>query len=104
MANTDPRAVRVANERFRVLADKLAQAYHFSRILQAQITAEGIDSLFASDKDVIEDGSATDGRSRLTNEDIKGLIGALDSFVGHFDGNPSERDLILRIAVNPTLI
>lgn len=101
MANTNPQAVRVANERFRPLADRIAQSYHFCKAFKDQIQAEGIDTLFATDKDVIEDGSAVDGRSPLANEDVKGLIAFLDQFGTFMDGDPTMRDLILRVAVNP---
>jgi hypothetical protein len=100
MPNTNPQAVRAANEMFRVLCDRLAQTYHYCRMLQAEIAAEGIDNLFADDKDVIVDGSAEDGRSPISNEDIKGLIAAVDNIVAFYDGTPTQRDLILRVSVN----
>ena len=101
MPNTNPQAIKLSNERFRVLADRLAQTYHFARALQAQIVAEGVDSLFAADKDPIDDGSAIDGRAPITNEDVKALIVAVDHTVDFFDKDTAQRDLILRVAVNP---
>lgn len=101
MPNTNPQAIKLANERFRRLDDKLAQTYHFCRLLQAQIKAEGIDTLFTNDKDPLVDGSAEDGRSPLTNEDIKRMIAIVDEVVAFFDSDPARRDLLLRGAVNP---
>lgn len=101
MANTNPQAIRVSNERFRSLADRLAQLYHYARAVQAQIKAEGIDSLFAANSDALADGSETDGRTPLTNDDIKQFIGYVDDVVKFFDENSERRDLLLRVAVNP---
>lgn len=101
MPNTNPQAVKLANERFRPLADRLTQSYHFCKALRDQIAAEGIESLFTKDDDVVEDGSDIDGRSRLTNADIKGMIASVDEFLAFMDANPSMRDLLLRVSVNP---
>lgn len=101
MANSNPQAVRIANERFRPFADRIAQAYHFAGVFKTQIEAEGIDSLFPADKEPINDGSALDGRSPLSNEDVKGLIAAVDAIRAFMDADPAMRDLLLRVAVNP---
>lgn len=100
--NQNPQAIRLANERFRVFADRAGQLYHFGRALQAQIVAERVESLFSGDaKSVLQDRSAEDGRTPLTNDDIKGLIGAVDAVVAFYDNDPALRDLLLRAAVNP---
>lgn len=101
MPNTNPQAIRFSNERARPLCDRLAQAYHFASELQKQIAAEGIEGLFSKDGDVIDDGAAVDGRSPLTNDDVKGVLNAIDTYVQFLDGNPVVRDLVLRVAVNP---
>lgn len=101
MPNTNAQAIRVANERFRPFADKMAQNYHFCKAFKDQIAAEGIDSLFAADKEVVDDGAAIDGRSPLTNEDLKLLITAVDAFLGFMDERSELRDTLLRTAVNP---
>jgi hypothetical protein len=102
MPNTNPQAVKIANERFRPYADRLAQAYHFCNAFKSQIAAEGIDTLFsADDKDLLSDGSLTDGRTPITNADVKGLINSLDQFIAFMDGDPVTRDLLLRVSPNP---
>lgn len=101
MANTNPQAVKVANERFRPFANRLAQSYHFCKAFKDQIAAEGIDTLFLKDGDLIEDGSATDGRSPLSNDDVKQLINSLDQFLAFMDGDTAMRDTLLRVAPNP---
>lgn len=103
MPNTNPQAVKFANERFRKLADKTAQHYLYCIVIREKIAAGGIDNLFPANKDPIVDGSAEDGRSPLTNEDIKAMISGMNQIIDFYEANPNLKDLMLRVAVNSDL-
>ena len=101
VANTNPQAIKAVNERFRTFADSAAQFMNRNRLVLDKINADGIDQLFVDDKEVVDDGSATDGRSRLSNEDIKRLLGAMQDCADFFAGRPDMVAVILRASVNP---
>ena len=84
------------------IADKSAQLLLLCRFLREKITADGIETLFPPDGEPIEDGSEIDGSPRITNEDVKGMIGGVDRIIDFFDGNPDLRTLLLRLSVNPS--
>lgn len=101
-ANINPQAVLVANDKIRVCADKLGQLYNFSKALQAEGLAESWLTLFPNTSDLIADGSAIDGRTPITNQDVRNLIGDVTSFLTFMDANSGViRDRVLKIAVNP---
>ena len=102
MADT-VRAVRIANERIRPAADRLAQTYFLYTNLLKLNAAEDWVALFSqfNDKDPLPDGSATDGRAPVTPERVKILLAAMQTFVDFID-NSGFRDAILMTAVNPT--
>lgn len=103
MADT-ARAVRVANERIRPAADRLAQTYFFCASLLKLAAAEDWVTLFNgfTAKDPLPDGSDQDGRYPITPESIKALIVDMQSFTDFMDANNGVlRDLVLKIAVNP---
>ena len=103
MPNTNPQAIMIANEKIRVLADKFGQLYNLAKMAQAEHQAEDWLSLFPNDAEVIEDGSLTDGRTRITNADVRtfmvtvvsGLITTLEASTN------TQRNNVLKIAVHP---
>lgn len=102
MPNHNPQAIAAVNQRLRVWADFAARLRNRTRLSLDKIQADGIDSLFSGDdKDTIEDGSAEDGRSRLTNEDIKRLLDAMQRVDQFFADNPELTQIVLRVSVNP---
>lgn len=101
MANTNPQAIKAVNERFRTFADSGAQFRNRTRIVLEKIEADGVESLFTDDKDQIDDGSQTDGRSRLTNEDIKRLLDAMRQCDQFFTDHSDVFNIILRASTNP---
>jgi hypothetical protein len=105
MANTNPQAIRISNEKIRVASDRFGQLYNRCKAYQAEATAEGWLSLFPADNEVIEDGSATDGRAPITNQDVRDFIGDLSAFVSFLEANANViRNRALKIAVNPERI
>ena len=102
MPNTNPQAVRIANEKVHRAADRFGQLYNFVKALQAEGTAESWLTLFPADAQVIADGSDEDGRAPITNTDVRTFITLIGTFITYMEQNTNaNRDLTLRIAVNP---
>lgn len=103
MPNTNPQAIKIANEKIRRLADLHAQLYNALKSAQIEYVAEGWGTLFPADTEVLVDGSATDGRTPITNNDVRGymltdavaLMNALEASAN------VGRDRVFKIAVNP---
>lgn len=105
MPNTNPQAIRIANEKMRPLADKFGQLYNLCKMLQAEAQAESWASLFPNDAEVIVDGSASDGRTVIANSDISAFISAVGTFITYMEQTSNaNRNLVLKIAVNPEKI
>jgi hypothetical protein len=102
MPNTNPQAIRVANEKLRVLADRFGQVYNACKMAQDEYTAENWAALFPNDAEVIADGSATDGRTPITNADVVAFMTAVGAFITWMEATSNaRRNNILKIAVNP---
>lgn len=105
MPNTNPQAVRVANEKLRRIADVAAGLYGILKIAQAEATAEAWMGMFPNDAEVVEDGSLTDGRTRMTNAEARALLTNMSSIVSFFEANSNAvRDNVMKWSVNPTQI
>ena len=102
MPNTNPQAVRIANEKIRPSADRFGRLYNWLKALQAEATAESWLTLFPADAEIIVDGAATDGRAMITNTDVRNFITLAGAYITFMEqaGN-ANRDLALKIAVNP---
>jgi hypothetical protein len=76
---TDVQVVRWANERTRTLANKLEAAYYALEAHVADYAAEGIAAkvVAAGATDIIADGSAVDGRQRITGTSLVNLAAGL---------------------------
>jgi hypothetical protein len=68
MPIVNPQVVRFSNEKVRTIADRFVSAYYALLDTQATYTANGIAALINAEgaSGTIEDGSAVDGRSRIT--------------------------------------
>lgn len=103
MPNTNPQAIKIANEKIRTTADLVAQLYNRIKSLQIEFVAEGWGGLFPNDAEVIVDGSSTDGRTPITNADCRlfmltdlvAILTALES------GANAGRDRVFKISPNP---
>ena len=102
MPNSNPQAVRVANDKIRPAADRFGKLYNFLKALQAEATAESWLTLFPVDVELVVDGSATDGRAPITDTDVRNFITLATAYITFMEqaGN-ANRDLALKIAVNP---
>jgi hypothetical protein len=97
---TNPEAVRFANERLRVAADKLAQAYAFAKLVAAEWNANNLGALFPLADNVV-DGSASDGRHPITGNDATLLMTRLNELVADYEANTNAKlNTILNVAVN----
>lgn len=102
MPNTNPQAIRVANEKLRPLADKFGQLFNLCKALQAEAIAEGWVAMFPADAQTVEDGAAADGRAVITNAEFGTLITIVSSFITTMETNSNaSRNNVLKIAVNP---
>jgi len=105
MANTNPQAIAICNQKVRPFADRLGQLYNLAKALQAEAQAESWTSLFPVDANTISDGSDVDGRTVITNSDVSSfitMVGAIITFMEQ--SSNANRNLTLKIAVNPEKI
>lgn len=101
MANTNPQAVLVANTKVRPAADRFGQLYNFMKALSTQSTAGGWLSLFPNDATLIGDGSDIDGRTPITNADIRAFITLAGTFITYMEQSASANLLLTtKISVN----
>ncbi len=99
---SDPQAVRFCNEKVRVAADKLAQAYNCANQVLDEWTARGGVALVPNSADAVLDGSATDGRPPITGADTNNIIKRLSELIADYDAlSAAKLNTILGVAVNP---
>lgn len=71
--NTNPQAIRFCNEKLRPACDRLISAIRTIREMRAEWDAQGIGPLVAGSQELLDgnmaDGSASDGRTRITGYD-----------------------------------
>lgn len=103
MPNTNPQAILIANTKIRPLADRLGKTYNLLKALQAEAAAEGWLSLFPNDVELIVDGSAQDGRTQITNAEVRTLLTGIGlEYITLLEQNSNaHRNIVLKIAVNP---
>lgn len=102
MPNTNPQAVLIANTKIRVAADRFGQLYGYLKILQAEAGAEGWLGLFPADAELIVDGSAQDGRTPVTNNDMRAFITLAGAYITFMEQTSNANlNLTMKIAVNP---
>jgi len=98
---TDSEAVRFANERVRVAANKLNAAFQFAKEVGAEWTANGGAAMIPNTSDGIVDGSATDGRHPITGIMATNIIVRLGELVTDYEADGSAKlNTILQVATN----
>jgi len=102
MPNSNPQAVAVANEKIRPLCDRMAQLYNALKAAQIEFTAEGWATLFPNDSEILVDGSAQDGRTPITNADVRNfMLTDAVAFLNALEASSNAgRDRIHKIGVN----
>jgi len=103
MPNTNPQAILIANTKIRPLADLLAKLYNRIKSAQIEFTAEDWGTLFPNDSEIIVDGSATDGRTPITNAEVRTfmLTDAVAVLTPLEASSNAGRNRVFKIAVNP---
>ena len=86
--NSNPQVVTFANERVRPIANKFYQLYYDALSVNADYTAGDIGTKIdtAGASELIADGSAVDGRTRITGGDIYNLMTAIGQFIAYMEG------------------
>jgi hypothetical protein len=103
MPNSNPQAILIANSKIRPMADVLAGMFNMLKSAQIEYVAEGWGALFPADNEIIVDGSAEDGRTPITNNDVRNLILVhAAAILSALEANANAgRDLAFKIAPNP---
>lgn len=101
MANINPQAVLVSNTKIRPAADRFAQLYNFMKALSIQSTADGWLALYPNDSVLIGDGSDIDGRTPITNADVRTFMTLVGTFITFMEQSASANlNLATKISVN----
>ena len=100
MPINDPAAVRFSNEKIRVAADQLTRYYLFKEVVDEWF-ATGMSSLITNTSDVIEDGSATDGRNVITGIDATAIITRMMEVISDMEAASNAKlNTVNKVAVN----
>lgn len=94
--NSNPQAVRFANERCRVFAEALLTAIRTAKAFVELYDAGSLDSIFPATADNIADGSEVDGRPRLSNNAVRALKTAAQDVVTWAGQGTPTREVRLR--------
>lgn len=103
MAITNATLIRFSNERARVMADLLGQAYYYSKLFADMWNANNGDvAIPNSAAEIVQDGSDVDGRVRVSGADLHNLKARADELIALYEANTDEKlGHILSVAVNP---
>ncbi|MDB4786210.1 hypothetical protein OAG36_00600 [bacterium] len=105
MAITDPAAIKWSNEKARVAADKLVQAYNFAVQVQSEWNS-GMSSEFPNDSSIVEDGAhdtATrpDGRTEITGADVNNVMVRAGEIITDYEATSNAKlNTLLAVSVN----
>jgi len=103
MPNSNPQAILIANTKIRPLADRVARLYNAIKSAQIEYIAEGWGTLFPNDSEIIVDGSSTDGRTPITNAEVRAfmLTDAAAVLIALEASSNAGRDRVFKISPNP---
>lgn len=106
----DPQVVAFANNKARKMAEHIYSAYYSAKIVLQAYNSGAIGSKIdaAGAGNLISDGSANDGRTRITGGDIYNLITACEELIDYVEGNAvttaNRVDVITKPHVNHFII
>jgi hypothetical protein len=99
---TDPQSITFSNSQLRPTADRLAGSVLDIQSLLAQWNSKNLAATITNTDDVIEDGSAVDGRTQLTGADENTFIAGLAQIQAILQANNNALlNNLFKIAVNP---
>ena len=84
-AITNPQAVAFCNTQIRPTCDRFIQLYYQCKQVQDQWTAQGLAALLPNSTDNIVDGSATDGRSPITDGNVNIIMSQIGTFIANME-------------------
>ena len=104
MAITSPQAIKFSNEKIRVAADRLAQAYNFANIVIDEWNS-GASADFPNDgAEVLQDGADVDGRPIVDGAELHLLITRLTELQTDYEATSNAKlNTILAVAVNTSV-
>lgn len=101
MAVTDPQVVVFCNEKLRPIADRYAQLYWLSKIVQAEYNANNLAAKIPNDSTTIADNGDADGRGVITGAMVRGLVANLALLTGDLEANANVKLIgLTQIAVH----
>jgi hypothetical protein len=101
MSITNATAIRFCNEKARVAADKLAQAYYFGKEVLDEWYAQNLGTIIPVNGGIVEDGAAIDGRSVITGNDVTNVINRISELVTDYEASGKAKlNTINIVAVN----
>jgi len=99
--NTNPQAVAFANNKMRVAADAILSAVETAERFDADYGALAGDTLFPNNADLLADGSQTDGRPRIQNQQVRAFRTlCADLVTWAATGSPTRDTRLRQAAVN----
>lgn len=103
--NQNPQAIKFSNEQLRPLADQIAKAYRNAKIVLTRFQIQGMIQNIPQDDEIIDDGSVTDGRNVITNNDCHNLLASAAALVNLVEANNNvHMASVLKVAVNIEII
>lgn len=90
---TDAQVIKFANERIRTTANKLRDVYWEAKKVLDEYNNTGINAkvVAAGQAQLLADGSVSDGRSRITGDDLFNFVTALQQFVLYVENGAVTR-------------
>jgi len=108
MAVTDPTIVKFSNEKIRVFADRILQAYWFAKTAQDEWfnSETGLGGTISADTpnlgtEQIMDGADTDGRSLVFGDDMHAVMTRMSDLITDLE-TASKLETLSKVAVHPT--
>ena len=99
--NTNKQAVKFSNEKIRIAADKLAQAYYFAKLVRDEWFANNMGAVFPAEE-TVDDGASADGRQPVTGNNILLVVGRCEEIIADMEANGNAKlNTLLSVATNP---
>ena len=100
---TDAEAIRFCNERVRMAANVMAQAYYFAKLVKQEWDANSMSSLITnSGDDEVVDGAQTDGRHVISGADATNVITRCAELITDMEASSNAKlNTLLGVATNP---
>ena len=88
---TDPEAVRFCNDEVRRFNDLLVVAYRTAKQIKLDYDNKGMGAIFTNNSDVVVDGSATDGRHKVTTFDVNVVLARANEIITDYEASSNTK-------------